>query len=372
MTVDDLIRYLEDWAPPGAAWEKDNVGLQIGSGGEKLKNILLCLELDDKVLKEAQRNNCNFIFTHHPFIYNPLKKIDTGKDSRGILIRELIKNNINVYSAHTNLDFTKDGVSFELARVLKLRNIRFLENQDSNQFKIAVFIPEEKLEEVSAAIFDAGAGEIGEYGKCSFRLKGEGTFQGSGNTNPAIGKKGIFETISEVRFETIVNSWNLHRVISALLKSHPYEEPAYDIYPLKNKNTNYGFGAIGELDIEMSEKKFLIHVLKSLKINNFKFSDGKGKKIRKVAVCGGTGMEMLGFAISKGADAFITADIKYHQYHDAVSKLLLIDAGHYETEIFSLNAVERKINKFFNDELEDRIKVLKYSGSTNPVKFLKQ
>lgn len=372
MTVDDLIRYLEDWAPPGAAWEKDNVGLQLGSSGEKLKNILLCLELDGKVLKEALRHKCNFIFTHHPFIFNPIKKIDTSNDIRGVLIKELIKNNINVYSAHTNLDSTKEGVSFALAHALKLNSINFLENQESNQYKIVVFVPHEKLDEVSSAMFAAGAGSIGEYEKCSFRLNGEGTFMGSETSKPAVGKKEVFEKVNEVRFETIVNRWNLQKVISALLKVHPYEEPAYDIYPLKNKNVNFGAGAIGELGSEISFGNFLKYVAKSLNLRNFKYSGKMEKKIKKVAVCGGAGIELLNSAISKGADAFITADIKYHQYHDAADKIILIDAGHYETEILSLNAVEKKIKKFLSNRLEDTVKVFKYKGSTNPVKFLKQ
>ncbi|MEW6654125.1 MAG: Nif3-like dinuclear metal center hexameric protein, partial [Bacteroidota bacterium] len=265
-----------------------------------------------------------------------------------------------------------EGVSFELARALKLKNIKFLENQESSQFKVVVFVPNDKADEIAAALFNAGAGKIGEYDMCSFRLSGEGTFQGSVNTNPAVGKKEQFETLSEVRVEVIVDSWNLNKAINAMLKAHPYEEPAFDVYPLKNKNINYGAGAIGELSSEMSEKNFLLHLCKSLKINNFKYCSGKNKMIKKAAVCGGSGADMLNSAISLGADAFITADIKYHTYQEAKEKILFIDAGHYETEIFSLNAVERKINKFLKEELEDHIQVFKYTGTTSPVKFYKQ
>ncbi len=372
MTTGDLIKYLEYWAPPGAAWDRDNVGLQVGSKAVKLKNILLSLELNNEVLKEAVHKNCNLIFTHHPFIFNPIKRLDTEKDLQAQLIEALIKNNITLYSAHTNLDFTKEGVSYQLAHALKLKGIKFLENAESNQFKIAVYIPFEKADEVAEAMFAAGAGRIGEYENCSFRMNGEGTFRGTAKSNPVLGKKENFESVNETRIETIVDSWNLNKVLNAMLKVHPYEEPAYDVIPLKNKNVNYGAGAIGELDSEMTEKNFLLHVGKSLKIKNFKYSDGKNKKIKKVAVCGGAGADLLGKAIAQGADAFITADVKYHQYHDALGKILFIDAGHYETEIFSLNAVEKKIQTFLEDELEDRVKVFKYSGSTNPVKFYKQ
>ena len=168
MIVADLIKYLEDWAPPGAAWERDNVGLQVGSGAEKVRNLMLCLELTDEVLLEARQKKCNFIFTHHPLIFNPIKKLDTEKDSTAKLIELLIKNNITLYSAHTNLDFARDGVSFELARMLKLKNISFLENEEGNQYKIALFVPHDALENVTTAMFNAGAGVIGEYEKCSF------------------------------------------------------------------------------------------------------------------------------------------------------------------------------------------------------------
>ena len=369
MTIGELTTYLEDWAPPGAAWERDNVGLQIGSREKKLKNILLCLELNQEVLNEALDKKCNFIFTHHPLIFNPLKRIDTQKDLQAKLIEVIIKNDLTVYSAHTNLDFTKDGVSFELAKTLKLKNINFLETEESNQFKVVLFVPEKYLEKVAGAVFSAGGGIIGEYKNCSFRLKGEGTFQGSEKSNPAIGKKLRMEKVEETRLELIVDSWNLKKVISALMKTHPYEEPAYDVYPLKNRNVNYGEGAIGELTAKMNEKQFLGHVNKSLKTEAVRFCRGKNTSIQKVAVCGGAGSGLLKSAVAAGADAFITADIKYHTFHDALGNILLIDAGHYETEIFSLNAVQKKIETYFGKNRN--IKVYKYSRSTNPIKFYK-
>jgi dinuclear metal center YbgI/SA1388 family protein len=367
MNVGELIKQIEDWAPPGAAWEKDNVGLQIGSRGDKLKNILLCLELDDEVLKEAIKKKCNFIFTHHPLIFNPIKKLDFQKDNQAQLIQKLIKNNISLYSAHTNLDFTKDGVSFELAQMLKLKNVKFLELAEGNQFKISVFVPEESVEKLSAELFNSGAGIIGNYENCSFRLKGEGTFKGNEKARPVIGKKGKVEKVNEIRLELIVDVWNLKNAINTIKEFHPYEEPAYDIYPLKNKNTNYGAGAIGELTNELSEKEFLKYVTTLLKTGRLKYCSGNGKMIKRIAVCGGSGSELLNNAINSRADAFITADIKYHTYQEAYGKILMIDAGHYETEIGSLNAVKRKIDAILLKN--NSIKVYKYSGSTNPVKF---
>ncbi|MBA4406941.1 Nif3-like dinuclear metal center hexameric protein [bacterium] len=369
MTVGELTKYLEDWAPPGAAWEKDNVGLQIGSRGETIKNIMLCLELNAEVLREAIQRKCNFIFTHHPLIFKPIKRLDTQKDSNAKLIQTIIKNNITVYSAHTNLDFIKDGVSFELAKTLKLKNIRFLELEENNQFKVVVFVPKFSLEDVATAVFSAGGGKIAEYENCSFQSEGEGTFKGSEKSNPVIGKKNRYERVNEVRFEFLVDSWKLNSVIAALVKSHPYEEPAYDIYPLRNKNVNYGAGAIGDLEKEMSEKEFLILVSKALKTKAIKYCEGKKKSIRKVAVCGGSGSELIDAAIGSGADAFVTADLKYHAYQDAINKILMIDAGHYETEIVVLNSVQYKMKKFIS--ADSKIKILKYTGSTSPVKFYK-
>ena len=371
MIVKELIKYLEDWAPPGAAWEKDNVGLQVGSGDETIKNILLSLELTSEVLDEALKKNCNFIFTHHPLIFNPIKNLDVNKNHVSKLIYRLVKNDINLFSAHTNLDFTKNGVSFQLAKNLNLNNITFLKNEESNQFKIVVFIPESNLDEVASSMFNQGAGIIGEYNSCSFRTNGIGTFKGSANTNPFIGQKENFEKVNEVRLEVLVDSWKLNKVINAMLNSHPYEEPAFDIYPLKNKNVNYGAGAIGELEKEMKVNEFLKHVENSLELSNFRYSIGHKKVIKKVAVCGGAGSDLLNDAIAKNADAFITSDIKYHTFHDALNKILLIDAGHYETEIVVLKIVEEKIKKLIKEKKEN-IKVYKYSLSTNPVKFYKQ
>ncbi len=368
MTIGELTKYLEDWAPPGVSWDRDNVGLQIGSRRKRLKNIMLCLELNQEALSEALKKKCNFIFTHHPLIFNPIKKLDTQNDSQAKLLETIIKKDITVYSAHTNLDFTKDGVSFELAKVLKLKNIRFLEPAENTLLKIAVFIPKNILDKVAEAVFSAGSGIIGEYTKCSFSNDGVGTFFGSEKSNPLVGKKLNFEKVDETRLEFIVDSWNLRKVISAIKSSHPYEEPAYDIYPLKNENVNYGAGAVGELEKALSENEFLDRTRKYLKTNLLRYTNGKKNKIKKVAVCGGSGIDLLNKAINTGADAFITADIKYHSFQDAYKKILLIDAGHYETEIPVLNVVKSKIEKQIPKK--DRIKVFKYSGTTNPVKVL--
>ena len=367
MKCKTIIKYLEDWAPKEIAWGKDNVGLQIGTTERELKNIMLSLDLNKKVIDEAIKKKCNLLITHHPLLFKPIKKIDVRQNNIAGIIENLIKNNLTLYSAHTNFDYTKDGVSFQLAKRLKLCNIKFLNNLTENQVKLAVFVPEENLQEVANAIHEAGGGIIGEYSNCSFRTPGTGTFQGSEASNPYIGEKEKTESVKEIKLEVLVDSWKIHKVIKAMTTVHPYEEPAYDIYPLKNKNVNYGRGAIGTLNLPMKKNEFLAHVSRQLKIKNFRYTNGRNRSISKVAVCGGSCSEYLEEAINSGADAFVTADVKYHAFQEAEDRILFIDAGHYETEIPSLNEVQKRLKNFLKNE--SKIKVFKYSGSTNPVIF---
>lgn len=368
MTAKHLIEHLEHFAPPGAAWKNDNIGLQIGFQNRSVKNILIALELNTAVFESAVKNKCDFIFTHHPFIFNSLNKLDFDRDEKAFLIKKLIEKNVTVYSAHTNFDFTKEGVSFQLARKLGLKNISFLVNQNENQNKLVVFVPDEYLDVVSHAIFEAGGGVIGEYSHCSFGAPGTGSFKGSNTTSPAVGKKLNLEFVDEMRLEVLVDKWNLGNVISAMLKAHPYEEPAYDVYPLLNKNINYGEGAIGELETPMKVNAFLKHTADKLNAAGLKYCKGKSRNIKKVAVCGGSGSSLVKSAIAAQADALITADVKYHSFQEIEGKILFIDAGHYETEVHSLDIIKKKITAFAKQQGAD-IKVFKYAGSTNPIKF---
>ncbi len=368
MQINEIIKQIEDWAPKGIAWDKDNIGLQVGSPNNKVTNVLLALDFNQKVLREAIKKKTNIIITHHPFIFTPIKNLNFNTDTKSQLIKELIKNNITLYSAHTNLDYTKNGVSFELAKQIGLQNIQFLDEQNSNQYKLVVYVPEKNIQQISDAIFNAGGGIIGEYSKCSVRNFVEGTFEGSSLSNPTIGKTNNFETVDEIRLEVIVNSWELNSTIDAMKLVHPYEEPAYDIFMLKNKNINYGAGAIGELPKGLTQKKFLFHIKTSLKADGLKYTTGKNSIIKKVAVCGGTCSDKMNIAMAKNADAFITADIKFHTFQDAENNIMLIDAGHYETEVPVLNTIKQRLTKFIKNR-KSIVKVFKYSGSTNPVKF---
>lgn len=367
MIVNEIIKYLEDWAPKGIAWEKDNVGLQVGDPKIKVKNIMLSLDLSNEVINQSIKQKCNFIITHHPVLYHSLRNIDVSKNQTAKMIERLIKNDITLYSAHTNLDFTKHGVSYQLAKRIDLKQISFLRNLSSNQVKLAVFIPSTHLEKVAGAIYRSGGGIIGEYSHCGFRTEGTGTFKGSEESNPTLGRIGEIEHTQEVKLEVLVDEWRLSRVINVIKNVHPYEEVAYDIYTLKNENVNYGIGAIGELEREMNEKEFLTFVSSKLKANGFRYSSGTKKKIKIVAVCGGSCGEFIDEAIVKNADAFITADLKYHSFRDAKEKILLIDAGHYETEVPVLDEIQRRLKLFLNKN--GKSKVLKFKGSTNPIVF---
>ncbi len=367
MTGKEIIKYLEDWAPKGIAWEKDNVGLQVGDPKIKIKNILLSLDLKDEVIESAIKENCNLIITHHPLLYYPLKNLDFSKNITAMMIEKLVKNNITLYSAHTNLDFTKHGVSYQLAKRLTLKNIRFIKNLSGNQFKLAVFVPVSHINKLAEAIHQSGGGIIGEYSNCSFRTNGTGTFKGSNESNPSIGKKGVVEFVEEVKLEILVDEWKLNDVISSMKNAHPYEEAAYDIFPLKNDNVNYGIGAIGDLNDSMDTNDFLSFVSSKLKTSGLRYAKSKKNKIKKVAVCGGSCGELLDEAIKQGAEAFITADLRYHTFQDAEGKILLVDAGHYETEAPILDEVKQRLEALLYQK--KKIKVLKFKGSTNPIVF---
>ncbi|MFA6598572.1 MAG: Nif3-like dinuclear metal center hexameric protein [Ignavibacteriaceae bacterium] len=367
MNINSVLKFIEGWAPPQIAWQKDNVGLQVGSLHHKTGNIMLCLEVTHEVISEAVKRKCRLIITHHPLFFSPLKKIDTDQDLTSQLTELLLKNDLTLLSFHTNLDFTTEGVSFALAKKLELTNIQFLVNQKENQSKLVVFVPENAVEKVSSALFEIGAGDIGEYEKCSFKGKGTGTFQGSELSKPTVGKKNKFETVEEIRLEVLVDDWNLGKAITAIKNNHPYEEPAFDIYPLKNKNQKYGFGTIGVLKKALSEKEFLAYVSRKLN-TTLRFTSGKNKTISKVAICGGSGSELLKEAVASNADAFVTADIKYHAFQDANKNILLIDAGHYETEIHILPEIKSRLDQFISLNKEHS-KVFLYGKTTNPIKF---
>ncbi len=334
MTIQEIITEIENFAPLAYQEDYDNCGLITGQKDQTVSGALLTLDCTEEVIEEAIKNNCNLIIAHHPILFTGLKKINGSNYVERTIIKA-IQNNIAIYAAHTNLDNVKQGVNKKMADKLGLKNLHILAPKSNLLKKLVTFVPESHHQAVLNAVFNAGAGSIGNYANCSFNLEGTGTFKGNSDTKPFIGKPNELSTEKEIRIETVFEFNKEAQIISALLKAHPYEEVAYDIYSIANKHQQIGSGMIGELETGMKEDDFLGHVKKSLLSGCLKHTKKTGKIIKKVAICGGSGRFLLKNAINSGADAFITADFKYHEFFDAENKLLLNYAGHFETEQFT-------------------------------------
>ncbi|MBI1803099.1 MAG: Nif3-like dinuclear metal center hexameric protein [Ignavibacteriae bacterium] len=365
MVLRDIHHILESWTPSAIAWERDNVGLQIGSMDQIIRRILVTLDVTDEVLDEARRKRADLLMSHHPLLFHPLTSISA--DHRvGRLALKAIENNISLYAMHTNLDFAESGVSFALATALGLEEIQFLEHDQHRQKKIAVFVPSDHVEKVMTAMALAGAGRVGEYEACSFRMDGTGTFRPLERAAPLIGRAGELEKVSEVRLEMVAPEWRTDAVIRAMRSAHPYEEAAYDIYDLSNASTGIGVGAIGMLRTPLSLKKFLAHVQRSLRIPALRYAGDSALSVTRVAVCGGSGSKYVAAAIRRGADAFVTADVAYHSFQDTDGRIALIDAGHYETE----QPVIRHVVDFLKSNATIRKRKVKVSSSTIKSNFI--
>jgi dinuclear metal center YbgI/SA1388 family protein len=364
MKLKDLCSYLDSAVPLSFQESYDNSGLQLGSPEKKISSAIITVDVTEQVVEEAITKKCDVIISHHPLIFSSLKRL-TGSDSTQRAIAIAIKNDIAVYSAHTNLDVISTGVSRKMAEKLNLLNIRVLSPLKNRLLKLVTFIPEKSLDDVREALFDAGAGVIGNYDRCAFTVTGTGSFRGNNLTDPYVGRKGRNHFEKEVRFETILFSHLKNKVINALLKAHPYEEVAYDLYPLDNENIEIGLGCVGDLKKPVEEKKFLELISKTFQTDSVRYSGASGKKIRKVALCGGAGISLLNEAKAARADAFVTSDIKYHNFFDAGDSILLVDTGHYESEKFSTEILYELIRKKFPTF------ALRFSEiNTNPINYL--
>ncbi len=367
MTLGEFQHAIEEWIPPATAWEGDNVGIQVGRSDVTITNILLALDATIAIAREARTRKANLIITHHPLFFYPLRSL-TPKSRSGEIALYLAEHNINLYSAHTNLDHVDGGVSHTMASLLGLKNVRALSPLTGTLAKVAVFVPTSHLEKVATAMHDAGGGKFTKYEECSFRTEGVGTFKGTENAKPFIGMRGVLERAPETRLEMLVETWNLGRVIDAMMKAHPYEELAYDVYRLENKSRMFGLGAIGELPKQIPVRDLLSAVKKKLGSPNVRFNGELSHKVKRVAVCGGAGMGILGEAVKQGADAFITADVKYHSFQEAEGNICLIDAGHFETERHVLPILERRIKTIVRQK-KSSSKIYITTTNTNPVSY---
>jgi dinuclear metal center YbgI/SA1388 family protein len=334
MKIKDITNIVETFAPLALQEEYDNAGLLVGNPSLLAKGVLLCLDVTEDVIEEAISLNTNLIISHHPIIFKGLKKI-TGQDAVQRCIIKAIKNDIAIYAAHTNIDNVSDGVNGKIADKIGLINRRILQPKHGNLIKLVCFVPKIHVQRVREAIFEAGGGNIGNYDACSFNVVGYGSFRPNSNAHPFVGELNKIHYEDEVRIEIILPDYLQNKIINALMNAHPYEEPAFDLIPLKNLYKEVGAGLIGELEVAISENNFLSGIKQTFNVSVIRHTKLTGRKIKKVAVCGGSGSFLLNDAINANADIFISGDFKYHEFFDADSKILIADLGHFETEQFT-------------------------------------
>lgn len=349
MLIKDLIAVLETYAPLSYQESYDNAGLITGNPLAEATGALLSLDCLEATLDEAILMGCNVVIAHHPIVFSGLKKI-TGSNYVERTLIKAIQHQIAIYAAHTNLDNVANGVNAKIAQKLGLVKTQILHPKKQLLKKLVTFVPEKEANQVRKALFEAGAGHIGNYDSCSFNTSGVGTFKGNEATNPFVGKPLQYQEEPETRLEMVFNAHLENRILKALLNNHPYEEVAYDIYWLDNPLNTIGSGLIGELPDAISETAFLSLVKDKLKAGILKHTALTQKPIQKVALCGGSGQFLLKMAMAAKADAYLTADFKYHEFFDAEGQLLVIDAGHYETEQFTpeifYEIIQNKFPKF--------------------------
>ncbi|TCK98709.1 dinuclear metal center YbgI/SA1388 family protein [Natranaerovirga hydrolytica] len=344
----DIIQYMEDLSPSQYAYEWDNVGLLIGEKDQTIEKILVALDATENVVEEAINKGVDMIITHHPMIFKGVKRITT-QDFLGRKIIKMIKNDISLYAAHTNLDAV-GSLSDLLANTLQLKQIELLNIKETKKlYKMVVFTPITHIEAVREAICAKGAGHIGDYSHCTYNSLGEGTFMPLEGTHPYIGTKNQLEKIEEIKLETIVKSKDLQKVTQGMLEAHPYEEVAYDIYPLENQGEQIGVGRIGYLEEAMTIEA-LAHLTKQkLKMDKLRIYGDVNKKVKKIAICPGKGLSFIKDAMKKNADIMITGDVDYHTAIDALQEgLPIIDAGHFGTEHIVVGYLANKLIEQFN------------------------
>ncbi|KDN54352.1 Nif3-like dinuclear metal center hexameric protein [Flavobacterium seoulense] len=364
MKIKEILSVLEEMAPLAYAEDFDNVGLLVGDQNTEATGVLVCHDALENVIDEAIAKECNLVVCFHPILFSGLKKI-TGKNYVERSILKAIKNDIAIYAVHTALDNHKDGVNKIFCDALGLTNTKILIPKSNFIRKLVTYTIPENADKVRNALFNAGAGKIGNYEDCSFNSKGIGTYQGNEDSNPEIGERFEFIENEEIKIEVTFEKYLESKILKALFKNHVYEEVAYEIYDLQNQHQNIGLGMIGELPVEMDEKDFLLLVKEKMIADGIRHSAFRGKKIKKVAVLGGSGSFAIKNAIQAGADAFLTADLKYHQFYEAENQLILADIGHFESERYTKNYIVDFLRK----------KILNFAiilseENTNPVKYL--
>ncbi len=363
MLIKDIIDVLESVANPSLQEGYDNAGLLTGHRDWECKGITCSLDATEEVVNEAVAKGNNLIVAHHPIIFSGLKRIN-GYNYVERTIIAAIKHDIAIYAIHTNLDNVLEGVSGRMADRLSLKNQVILSVKKDTLRKLVSFVPEEKAEEVRNAIFAAGAGHIGQYSECSFNSEGLGTFMAGEGANPFVGEIGRQHQEKEIKIEAVFPSHLQGRVVAALKAAHPYEEVAFDVLHLANGHPGIGSGLIGEFDRNLTESEFLSHLKATFGLTALRHTALLGKTVRRVAVCGGSGSFLIANALAAGVDAYVTADLKYHEFFDAEARMLLVDIGHYESEQFTIDLLQEILLQKF-----PTFAVLKTAVLTNPVRY---
>lgn len=363
MIVQEVIDIIETEAPLAYAENFDNVGLLVGNKNQKVTNVLVALDTLEAVIDEAIEKNCNLIISFHPIIFKGLKKI-TGRNYVERVVLKAIKHDISIYAIHTALDNAVNGVNDMICNQLKLKNKRILIPQKETIKKLTTYAPQNEAEALRNALFNAGAGAIGNYSNCSFNIEGTGTYKGNEQSKPSKGKKGSIHKETETKITVTFSKHLESNILKALFSTHSYEEVAYEIITIENTNQNIGMGMIGELDKPYSEKEFLSYIKNKMNTQIVRHSNLLNKPIKKVAVLGGSGSFAINAAKTAGADVFMTADLKYHDFFTAENKILLADIGHYESEQYTKKGLVAILTKKITN-----FAIILSQINTNPVKY---
>ncbi|MBN2746312.1 MAG: Nif3-like dinuclear metal center hexameric protein [Bacteroidales bacterium] len=361
--IKDIISFLESKFPPALQENYDNSGLLVGSADEVFQKAIISIDFTEDVLQEALNQKANLIITHHPLIFKGLKKL-TGSNSIEKLVISCIKNNLSLYAIHTNFDNLTSGTNSFIASRLGLLNAKVLRPLENQFLKLVVFCPVSHANAVRQAIFESGAGTIGYYDNCSFNVEGLGSFRASDEANPFVGTMGENHFEPETRIETILPKHLKNKVLKAMIQAHPYEEVAYDLYPVENHASQIGAGVIGDLPEAIEPQVFLKKLKEITSAACIRHTQLVGNEVKRVALCGGSGAFLISDAIRQNADAYITGDIKYHEFFDANGKLILCDIGHYESEQFT--------KEILCDLLKEKFPTFAFLKSdivTNPINY---
>lgn len=363
MRIKEITNYLESLAPISSQESYDNSGLIIGDPSQEVTRTLISLDCIESTVDEAITKGCQLIIAHHPIVFKGLKKLN-GSDYVQRTVIKAIKNDIAIYAIHTNLDNYRFGVNAEIGKRLGLTNLKILAPKKDVLNKLVTYVPKDHLETVREAMFLAGAGTIGNYSSCSYSSDGIGTFEPMEGSNPFSGEKGTRTNEAESRLEVLVASHKLQAVIAEMKNAHPFEEVPYEAYAILNYNSYEGAGMIGTLSEPMDEVDFLTHVKQTFACGVIRHTALSGKKIERVAFCGGAGSFLLGNARREKADIFLTGDYKYHEFFDAEGEIVIADIGHYESEQFTSQLLSSLLTKKF-----PKFAVQLTEINTNPIKY---